>query len=105
MEPRERWAWVLLLGTLVLWAAKAAPLTIDEIDAREWHVKAVEIAGNEALWTSTLKAEVLTQPRAWYMPWKSRPVCDPTTLQADLQRLRRSTEPRGNFEARTVYQL
>src|SRR5438552_1886352 len=105
MEPRERWAWVLLLGTLVLWAAKAAPLTIDEIDAREWHVKAVEIAGNEAFWTSTLKAEVLTQPRAWYMPWKSRPVFDPTTFQADLERLRRYYESRGYFEARIVCEL
>jgi len=105
MEPRVWAACALLLGAAALWVAETAALTIDEIDAREWHVKDVEIDGNQAFWKCTLQAEVLTQPRPWYTPWRSPPVFDPTTFQADLERLRRFYESRGYFEARVVYDL
>ena len=105
MRFRERAACVLLLGALAVWVPDAVSLTLEEIDAREWHVKAVEIHGNEAFWTSTLQGAVLTQPRPWYTPWRSRPVFDPTTFQTDLERLRRYYESRGYFEARVVYDL
>ena len=105
MLRRERAARALLLGALALSAPRAAASTIEELDAREWHVRALELNGNQAFWKSTLAAEVETQPRPWYTPWRSHPVFDPQTFQTDLERLRRFYESRGYFEARVVYDL
>ena len=78
---------------------------MDELDAREWHVKRVDIHGNKAFSDGTLEAEILTQPRAWYTPWRSRPVFDTATFEKDLERLKRFYERRGYFETRIVYDL
>jgi outer membrane protein assembly complex protein YaeT len=103
MRAPARTACALFFGALVVWAPWSAALTLEEIDTREWHVKRVEIHGNQAFWSSTLNGEILTQPRPWYTPWKSRPVFDPTTFEKDLERLRRFYESRGYFETKIVY--
>jgi outer membrane protein assembly complex protein YaeT len=105
MKDPEGAAWVLLFGALALCASEATALQLDDLDAREWHVKRVEIHGNEQFSTATLEAEILTQPRRWYTPWKASAVFDPATFEKDLERLRRFYESHGYFEARIVYGL
>jgi outer membrane protein assembly complex protein YaeT len=105
MKVREGAAVVLLCGAVILRVPEAVGLTLDELDAREWHVKQVEIHGNEQFSTAVLRAEVLTEPRPWYTPWRARPVFDPGTFEKDLERLRRFYESHGYFETRIVYDL
>jgi outer membrane protein assembly complex protein YaeT len=105
MKVWEAAASVLLFGSVVFRVPEAAGLMLDDLDAREWHVKQVEIHGNEQFSTAVLSAEVLTQPRPWYTPWRARPVFDPGTFEKDLERLRRFYESHGYFEARIVYDL
>ncbi|MGH7898883.1 MAG: outer membrane protein assembly factor BamA [Candidatus Binatia bacterium] len=89
----------------VAWRSPARALTVEELDAREWHVKAVYIEGNQTFSDSTLRAEILTQVRPWYTPWRSRPVFDPVTFGQDLERLKRFYESRGFFDPRVVYHI
>jgi outer membrane protein insertion porin family len=96
---------VLLCCTVILGAPEAVGLTLDDLDAREWHVKRVEIHGNEQFATGVLRAEVLTEPRPWYTPWRAPAVFDPGTFEEDLERLRRFYESHGYFETRIVYDL
>jgi outer membrane protein insertion porin family len=105
MKVREGAAAVLLCGALILRVPNAFGLTLDELDTREWHVKRVEIHGNEQLSTGVIRAEVLTEPRPWYTPWQSPAVFDPPTFEKDLERLRRLYESHGYFETRIVYDL
>ncbi|HSD10834.1 MAG TPA: BamA/TamA family outer membrane protein [Candidatus Binatia bacterium] len=105
MKVRDGAAWVLLFGTVALAVPEAAALQLDELDAREWHVKRVDIHGNEQFSAGTLRAEVLTQPRPWYTPWKAPAVFDPGTFEKDLERLRRFYESHGYFEAHIAYDL
>ncbi len=86
-------------------ALARAASTVDDIDARDWHVETIEIEGNEAFWDSTLCAEILTPTRPWYLPWRSRPLFDPSTLADDLERLRRFYESRGFYDARIAYDV
>jgi len=83
----------------------ARALTAEELDARDWHVKRIGIEGNQTFSDSTLRAEIATQARPWYTPWRSRPIFDPLTLGQDLERLKRFYESRGFFEARVVYDI
>jgi outer membrane protein assembly factor BamA len=105
MKVREGAAVVLLCGAVVLRVPEARGLTLDELDAREWHVKRVEIHGNEQFSTAVLRAEVLTEPRPWYAPWQPPALFDPDTFENDLERLRRFYESHGYFETRIVYDL
>jgi len=86
-------------------ARPAHALQMEELDARDWHTKAIAVEGNQTFGDSTLRAEVLTQVRPWYTPWRSRPVFDPSTFEQDLERLKRYYESRGFFDAKVVYDL
>jgi len=78
---------------------------MEELDARDWHTKAIAIEGNQTFGDSTLRAEVLTQVRPWYTPWRSRPDFDPSTFEQDLERLKRYYDSRGFFDAKVVYDV
>jgi len=71
----------------------------------ELRVRDVVIEGSEAFPASALANEILTRERAWYTPWRSRPVFEPSTLETDLERLRRFYETRGYYEIRVRYEL
>ncbi len=83
----------------------AVALTVDQLDAREWHLKSVVFHGNTAVPTRDLRRAILTKPKPWYFPWKKPPVFDPQTFETDLERLQRLYESRGYFETRIAYDL
>jgi outer membrane protein assembly complex protein YaeT len=105
MKVWEGAAAVLLCCTVILRVPEAVALTLDDLDTREWHVRRVEIHGNEQFPTGVLRAEVLTEPLPWYTPWRAPAVFDPGTFEKDLERLRRFYESHGYFETRIVYDL
>jgi outer membrane protein assembly complex protein YaeT len=105
MELPDGALWAFLLCAVATAEPSAVALTVDQLDAREWHVESVAFHGNAAIPTADLRAAILTQPRPWYTPWRKRAVFDPETFETDLERLQRLYESRGYFEARIVYDL
>jgi outer membrane protein insertion porin family len=105
MGLREKTAVASLLCALTLPASSAIALTVDQLDAREWLLKSVDIHGNAAVSTREIRSEILTRPRPWFAPWREPAVFDPRTFETDLERVRRLYESRGYFEARITYDL
>jgi outer membrane protein assembly factor BamA len=95
----------LLLCAVAVIEPSAVALTVDQLDAREWHLKSVDVHGNAAIPTRDVRAAILTKPRPWYLPWRKPTVFDPQTFETDLERLQRLYESRGYFETRIVYNL
>ena len=98
--PVRRLFLSLLLSATV---AVAHAATIEDLPpGAEIRVRSVTIEGANAFPASTLSAspisaEVLTKPRAWNTPWRSRPLFEPETFEKDLERIRRDYEARGYF--------
>jgi outer membrane protein insertion porin family len=105
MGLREKTVVASLLCVLTWQASSAIALTLDQLDAREWLLKSVDIHGNAAISTREIRGEILTRPRPWFAPWREPAVFDPRTFETDLERVRRLYESRGYFEARITYNL
>jgi len=99
----------ILFLVLTLWCWWSTPLlalTVEELaPEREWQVEAIVISGNEAFSARELLATLRTKERPWYTPWKGRPVFDPVTFTADIERLQRFYEARGYYQSRVTYDL
>lgn len=97
-------ALVLAAAVDGLGAARATQIEDLSPDA-ELRVRDVVIEGSQAFSASALESEILTRERPWYTPWRSRPVFEPSTLETDLERLRRFYETRGYYEIRVRHDL
>jgi outer membrane protein assembly complex protein YaeT len=96
----------LILTLWCWWSTPLLALTGEELaPEREWQVEAIVISGNEAFSTRELLATLRTKERPWYTPWKGRPVFDPVTFTADIERLQRFYEARGYYQSRVTYDL
>jgi outer membrane protein insertion porin family len=97
---------LLLVLLLSASAALARAATLEDLPpGAELRVRSVTIEGASVFPASTIAAEILTRPRAWYTPWRSRPILEPETFEKDLERIRRYYEARGYFETRITYEL
>lgn len=65
----------------------------------------IEFSGNEIFSDNQLKEFIVTQERPWYRFWGDRPMFDPVTFRADLERLQRYYEANGYYEAAITYDL
>jgi outer membrane protein assembly complex protein YaeT len=65
----------------------------------------MEFSGNEIFSDNQLKEFIVTQERPWYRFWGDRPMFDPVTFRADLERLQRYYEANGYYEAAITYDL
>src|SRR5262245_55618077 len=91
---------------LLLLTAPAHALRVEELAPdQEWHVGSLKIEGNEQIATSELVAHLVTKTRPWYTPWRGRPVFDPVTFTADLERLVRFYRAQGFYQAELSYNL
>jgi len=79
---------------------------VDQLDpGREWRISRLRFEGNELVSGRTLRAEMLTRTRPWYTFWRRRPVFDPVTFAADLERLRALYRRRGYYLARITHDI
>jgi outer membrane protein assembly complex protein YaeT len=83
----------------------ACAVDVEDLDTGEWHVAEVSITGNRRFPTAELQSELQTQPRAWYLFWRSPAAFDPATFREDLDRLRRFYESRGYYEAEIAHDI
>jgi outer membrane protein assembly complex protein YaeT len=96
----------LAVATAVWSSTAALALTLEDLTTEKpWQVAEVVITGNQVFSQEELRAVLLTRQRPWYFPWKERPVFDPSTFAADLERLQRFYEARGYYETGVTYDL
>ena len=97
---------LLVLAGFTSFPSIASAILIDALDpARQWRVARIEFSGNRKFSDDELKAAIVTQERPWYRFWEDRPVFDPVTFTADLERLLRFYESRGYYRAMIDYDL
>jgi outer membrane protein assembly complex protein YaeT len=97
---------VLLLVGLLASAGAACAVLLESLDpARQWRVEKIEFSGNEVFSDNQLGDFILTKERPWLQFWGERPVFDPVTFRADLERLHRYYEANGYYEAAITYDL
>jgi outer membrane protein assembly complex protein YaeT len=94
----------LVIAALAPVSGRAAQLAALDL-SRRWQVGSVSFRGNDAIRSRTLREAMLTRPRPWYTPWRTRPEFDPITFQADLRRLRQLYRSHGYYEADITYDL
>jgi outer membrane protein assembly complex protein YaeT len=88
------------------YAQLALAIPVQELDPSvEWRLKELKISGNRRFTQGELAEVLLTKERPWYAPWRSRPVFEPSTFSADLDRLKRFFEFKGYYEARVSHDL
>jgi outer membrane protein assembly complex protein YaeT len=68
-------------------------------------VQRIEFFGNKQFASDDLSAAIVIKERPWYRFWEDRPLFDPVTFEADLERLRRFYESRGYYGADVTYDL
>ncbi|MEZ4281236.1 MAG: BamA/TamA family outer membrane protein [Myxococcota bacterium] len=96
----------MALFVALLLSGSAAAFSTDALDPdRRWLVGRIEIVGNHALAKSELRRVIETRPRRLLTFWRERPVFDPTTLEGDLERIRRLYETEGYFKTRVLGHL
>jgi outer membrane protein assembly complex protein YaeT len=79
---------------------------VEELSpAVTWRVRAIEITGNQTFSSAELRAQIVTQERSWYTPWRDRPIFEPQEFLTDLERIRRYYEARGYYDTRVAYDL
>ena len=94
--------WLLgFLGNNPVYAVPLAELD----DTKEWRVDQIVVSGNKLISEAEVRDEILTKARPWYQFWSPRPVFDPVTFEADLERLRRFYEARGYYHAVVAHDL
>src|SRR5919202_1316641 len=90
-----------VLGVFVLLACPASAILVDDLPpGKEWRTDGIEISGNKLYSAATLRGQMLTETRPWYLFWQSAPEFDPVTFREDLERLRRFYEARGYYGTR-----
>lgn len=99
----------ILLFALSCWVAASSAvlaLSLEELEQdRQRRVKEIRLTGHEVFSAGELLSVLLTKERAWYLPRRERPVCDPVTFRADTERLRRFYEAHGYYQAHVTYEL
>jgi outer membrane protein assembly complex protein YaeT len=101
-----RWLAASVTVVFFLLGGGALALQLDELPAdREWHTRSIEISGNRSIGGDDLREAILTKTRAWYAPWRDRPPFDPVTFAHDLDRMRRSYDMQGYYNAKITYEL
>ena len=99
----------MTLGSVSRAGEPALALSLEQLEQlnpeREWRVQSVVLSGNERFEEEDLLAELQTGGRAWYLPWKKRPIFDPVTLKTDLERLQHYYETQGYYQAEITYDL
>jgi outer membrane protein assembly complex protein YaeT len=94
------------LAGLLTFPRAAFAVSLESLDpARQWRVEKIAFSGNETFSDSQLKEFIVTQERPWYRFWGDRPMFDPVTFRADLERLQRYYEANGYYEAAITYDL
>lgn len=90
----------------LLAASPAAGVSIDQLDpGRDWRIDRLRLRGNDAVSARAIRAEMLTRARPWYVVWRRRPVFDPGTFAADLERLRLLYRRRGYYHTRIAHDV
>jgi outer membrane protein assembly complex protein YaeT len=87
-------------------APHAAAMTIAQLDpAVRYETAAVTITGNRQFSDSELLAVMQTKSRPAYQLWKRRPAFNPTTFNADLERVKRFYQVHGYYSAKVSAEL
>ena len=95
-----------MLAALSTFSDKASAVLLDALDpARPWRVQRIEFYGNKQFASDDLSAAIVIKERPWYRFWEDRPLFDPVTFEADLERLRRFYESRGYYGTEVTYDL
>jgi outer membrane protein insertion porin family len=97
---------VLVVAALLLLCRSSFALTVNDLDPEvTWHTDAIRITGNHDLTTSQIRAQLVTQTRLWYAPWRERPEFTPSTFTTDIERIQRLYVAHGYYEAVVTYDL
>ena len=97
---------VLVLAILTLGWRLSAASTVDELDPQgQWHTAKIVITGNHDITESQIRAQLVTQTRPWYAPWRARPEFDPATFKTDLERIQRLYLAQGYYEATVAHDV
>jgi len=99
-----------LLGLAALGAAlaplAAGAVQLDALDvARSWRLRALDVRGNEAVSSGTLRQPLVTRARPWFTIWRALPTFDPLVFRDDLDRVRRLYRSRGYYHARVEHDV
>ncbi len=97
---------VLAIAHASIASAEFTPVSLDEFEVDvEWRVAKITFVGNDAIPADDLHEAILTKKRAWYAPWRSRPVFDAVTFEADRDRILRLYESRGYYTTKIEHEL
>jgi outer membrane protein assembly complex protein YaeT len=102
---RHLLAAMILLSSLGAARAAGAVAASELPEGVEWRVAGIEVEGAEVLSEGEIEKAMLTQQRAWYAPWRDRPILDRVTFQGDVERIRRLYESVGYYGAEVTYDL
>ena len=97
---------VFVLTILALGWRLSAASTVDEFDPQvQWHTAEIVITGNHNVTESQIRAQLVTQTRAWYAPWRARPEFDAASFKTDVERIQRLYLAQGYYEATVAYDV
>jgi len=95
-----RWLRNALLLVLFLIGRDAGAEALDALDpTRDWRVRHVRIAGNQAIPTRRLRDVMVTRARPWYKFWRSHASFDPVAFGTDLGRIEDLCRRNGYYHA------
>jgi outer membrane protein insertion porin family len=87
-------------------ALRVFAVTIAELDpSRHYQTDRLVVVGNHHFSDADLLAVMQTKTRAPYELWKHRPVFNPSTFKADLDRIKRFYQVHGYYSATVDYTL
>src|SRR5262249_39303627 len=97
---------VLILAILLLRCPTSVASTGDDLDpAVQWQTNTISITGNHDITESQIRAQLVTQKRPWYAPWRARPPFDPATFKTDIERIQRLYLANGYYEVTVTYDV
>jgi len=95
-----------VLAILALGWRLSVASTVDELDPQvQWHTAKIIITGNHDVTESQIRAQLVTQTRPWYAPWRARPEFDPATFKTDIERIQRLYLAQGYYEATVAHEV
>src|SRR5687768_18408595 len=94
----------VIVAALLLLCPPSLASTLEARDpAVSWQTHTLIVSGNQEITESQIRAQLVTNTRPWYAPWRGRPAFDSTAFQTDLERVRRIYLESGFFEGTFYY--
>jgi outer membrane protein insertion porin family len=95
-----------LVVFFLLCPSPSLAMPVEELDPnREWQIKDLIISGNKEIGSSDVEDALSTKTRAWYTPWRARPVFDPAVFASDLERIVKFYQDKGYYETKVTHDL